>query len=78
MKPAEGPIAGNLAVPSDEEWAEREASRHSAMTPAERLRSLAALNAAMDRILGGRLPEREDGERPFWMHWRDPALGRPR
>ena len=65
-------------APGDAEWARRAVEPYGNMTPAERLRALSALNGWMDRMLAGRLPEREDGEHPFWMHWKDPLLARPR
>jgi hypothetical protein len=65
-------------APTDAEWARRAVEPYSAMSPAERLRALAALNGWMDALLAGRTPEAEDGERPFWRHWKDPSLGRPR
>jgi hypothetical protein len=64
--------------PDDAEWARRAVAPYGSMSPSERLRALAALNGWMDALLAGRPPEREDGERPFWMHWQDPSLGRPR
>ena len=63
------------AAPGDAEWARRAVEPYAGMAPADRLRALSALNAWIDALLAGRLPEREDGERPFWMHWKDPALG---
>lgn len=51
---------------------------YASMTVEERMRALSALNGWIDAMLAGRLPETEDGEHPFWMHWKDPALGRPR
>jgi hypothetical protein len=65
-------------APGDAEWARRAVEPYARMTPSERLRALAALNGWVDSLLGGRAPEDADGERPFWMHWRDPSLGRPR
>lgn len=65
-------------APGDAEWARRAVEPYAAMSPAERLRALAALNGWVDALLSGRAPEREDGERPFWMHWKDPSLGRTR
>ena len=66
------------AAPSDDEWARRAVEPYAHMTPAERLQALSVLNGWVDSMLGGRLPETEDGEFPFWMHWKDPSLGRPR
>ena len=66
------------AAPSDDEWARRAVEPYAHMTPAERLRALSVLNGWVDAMLAGRLPETEDGELPFWMHWKDPSLGRPR
>ena len=65
-------------APDDAAWARRAVEPYAAMSPGERLRALAALNGWMDSLLAGRAPETEDGERPFWMHWKDPQLGRPR
>lgn len=65
-------------APDDASWARRAVAPYAAMTPEERLRALSVLNGWMDVLLAGRAPEREDGEKPFWMHWKDPALGRPR
>ena len=48
------------------------------MSATERLAELARLNALMDALLGDREPRVEDGEAPFWRHWMDPSLGRPR
>lgn len=66
------------AAPDDAAWAGRAVAPYARMTPAERLRALAALNGWVDALLAGRLPETGDGERPFWMHWKDASLGRPR
>jgi len=72
-------VARYLALaPGDAEWARRAVAPYAGMTPAERLRALAALNGWVDALLAGRAPERADGERPFWRHWRDADLGRPR
>lgn len=80
---SEGPpptVADYIAMaPTDAAWAARAAAPYAAMTPAERLRQLSILNGWMDALLNGRMPEREDGELPFWMLWKDPTLGgRPR
>jgi len=74
---ADGTAYAALA-PDDAEWARRAVEPYAALTAVERLRALAALNAWMDALLAGRPPETVDGERAFWMHWRDPSLGRPR
>ncbi len=72
-------VAAYIALaPDDAEWARRAVEPYASMTPAERLRALAVLNSWVDFLLAGRMPETEDGERPFWMHWKDPGLGRPR
>ncbi len=73
-------VADYIALaPSDAEWAARAVAPYAAMTPAERLLQLSILNGWMDSLLAGRMPEREDGELPFWMLWKDPSLGgRPR
>jgi hypothetical protein len=65
-------------APDDAEWARRAVAPYVDMTPEERLEALSALNGWIDAILGGRMPETKDGELPFFMHWRDPSLGRPR
>ncbi|MCK6479843.1 MAG: hypothetical protein L6R43_06765 [Planctomycetes bacterium] len=65
-------------APTDAEWARRAVEPYASMTVEERMRALSALNGWIDAMLAGRLPETEDGEHPFWMHWKDPALGRPR
>jgi hypothetical protein len=66
------------SAPGEDESARRAAAPYDGMTADERLAALAELNALVDAVLGGRPPETADGERPFWMHWKDPALGRPR
>ena len=74
-----GAVAAWIALaPDDAAWARRVVEPYAAMSPAERLRALAALNGWGDTLLAGRDPERADGERPFWMHWKDPSLGRAR
>ncbi|MCU0725904.1 MAG: hypothetical protein MUE73_08970 [Planctomycetes bacterium] len=65
-------------APSDAEQASRAVAPYADMTPAERLRALAALNGWLDAILGSRLPSRADGEAPFWMFWKGLARGRAR
>ena len=76
MDPA---VAAYIALaPSDAEWARKAVAPYANMTPEERLRAQSVLNGWMDALLGGRLPETEDGELPFWMHWKDPSLARPR
>jgi hypothetical protein len=65
-------------APTDAEWALKAVEPYRDMTPLERLRSLAVINGWMDAMLAGRAPEREDGEHPFWMHWKDPLLARAR
>jgi hypothetical protein len=65
-------------APSDAEQARRAVAPYADMTPTERLRALAALNGWLDAVLGGRLPERADGEGPFWMYWRGLVHGRAR
>jgi len=72
-------VAEYMAMaPSDAAWARKAVEPYRGMTPAERFRELAILNAMMDALLDGRPPCTVDGERPFWMHWQDPSLGRPR
>ena len=65
-------------APGDAAWARRAVEPYAAMSPDERFRSLAAVNGWADSLLAGRTPEAADGEHPFWMHWRDPSLGRSR
>ena len=65
-------------APSDAEWARRAVEPYRDMTPEERLRALSVLNGWMDEMLDGRIAEREDGELPFWMLWKDPLRARPR
>jgi hypothetical protein len=76
--PRDAVAAWIALAPDDAAWARKAVAPYARLTPAERLRALAVLNGWMDAILAGRLPETGDGERPFWMHWRDPSLGRPR
>lgn len=65
-------------APTDAEWALKAVEPYAAMTVEERMHALSILNARIDVMLNGRMPETEDGEHPFWMHWKDPLLGRPR
>ena len=65
-------------APDDASRARRAVEPYAGMSPADRLRALAALNGWMDSLLAGRAPETVDGERPYWKHWKDPSLGRPR
>ncbi len=72
-------VARYMALaPDDATWARAAVEPYATMTPEERLDALAALNGWMDFLLAGRPPETEDGERPFWMLWRNPGLGRAR
>jgi len=67
-------------APTDAEWAERAVAPYRDMTVEKRMQALSVLNGWVDAMLAGRMPEREDGEHPFWMHWKDPMLavqGRP-
>jgi hypothetical protein len=64
--------------PGDLEWARGVTERYAALSPAARLAALASVNGWLDALLGGRAPVQLDGEHPFWRHWVDPALGRPR
>ncbi|MFY9344528.1 MAG: hypothetical protein WAT39_18695 [Planctomycetota bacterium] len=64
-------------VPTDREWAMREAQRSRDLSVDERFDLLASLLRLMDELLAGRQPAPEPGH-PFWRHWRDPELGRPR
>ena len=65
-------------VPDDRITAREAIAPYHDMTPAERLAELAKLCAWMDTLLADREPRSEDGEEPFWRHWKDPSLGRPR
>jgi len=65
-------------APDDAEWARRAVEPFRDMSPAERLQALSVLNGWMDEMLNGRIAEREDGELPFWMLWKDPLRVRPR
>ena len=64
-------------VPTDQEWARREALRCRDLSTDERFDLLAGLLRLMQELLGGREPGSEGGQ-PFWRHWSDPDLGRPR
>ncbi len=63
------------AAPSSAEAARAAVAPSAGMSAEERLRALAELNALMDAVLGGRLPQEEDGARPFWRHWMYPFPG---
>ena len=72
------PVHEYLArVPSDQEWARREAARYRGLSTDERFGALESLLRLMQDLLGARAPGR-DGALPFWRHWSDPTLGRPR
>jgi hypothetical protein len=64
-------------VPTDQEWASREVLRCHGLSTDERFDLLANVLRLMDELLAGRPPAPEPGH-PFWQHWRDPELGRPR
>lgn len=64
--------------PKDAEWARRVVAPFRNMTPCERLQAQSVLNRWAEELLDGRTPEREDGELPFWMLWKDPLRARPR
>lgn len=65
-------------APDDATWAREAVRPYLHMTPEERIQELVRLNAVMDALLAGRMPEREDGEMPFWKLWRGDHLARPR
>lgn len=63
---------------TDAESARRAVEPYRNMTPSERLQAQSVLNARLDVLLAGRMPERDDGEPPFWMLWQDPLGARRR
>ena len=64
-------------LPTDQDWARREADRFRDCSTDERFDALEDLLRLMQELLGSQEPI-GDGSLPFWRHWSDSSLGRPR
>ena len=74
-----GAVAAWIALaPDDAAWARRVVEPYAAMSPAERLRALAAPTRCADTRRAARAPARADGAPPPRMHRQAPSLGRAR
>jgi hypothetical protein len=88
---SEGPLRSPAASPRAEEYiqylseasddldrARRVASYGARLNLEERFALLGALNARVDLLSPAPLTAEDVREEPFWRHWMDPSVGRPR